>query len=130
RLGEALAGPAGEFDAVMRFVEDPRLSGLCRTVVFEAAQTQIAGSDAPRPMLARFVRTAFHLLALPEAAAMHDQISGDMLPQLLGLAGAAPTITAEQAFSGAAAERSQAEQQPARSRNQPQAQQLLRWPRR
>jgi hypothetical protein len=61
---------------------------------------------------------------------MHDQISGDMLPQLLGLSGAAPTITAEQAFSGAAAERSQAEQQLARSPNQPQAQQLLRWLRR
>ena len=127
RLHEAIAGTPNDFDAVMRFVEDPRLSPVCRTIIVEAAHTQIAGADAPQAVLARFVRTAFHLTAMPEAADMRDQLLSDMLPQLLALGGARPTVTATQVFAGADAERQRAEQIVSRSSDQPGAQRLLQW---
>jgi hypothetical protein len=130
RLADAFTGSPNEFDGVMRFVEDPKLSPICRTIIVEAAHAQIAGSGVAEPVLARFVRAAFHLLAMPEAAAMHDQLVSDMLPQTLGLGTATPTITAERAFSAAPAERQQAEQTLTRSTDQQAAQRLIRWLRR
>jgi len=126
RLHEVMSGSPNDFDAVMRFVEDPKLAPVCRTIIVEAAHTQLAGSDAPQPILARFVRTSFHLIALPEATDMHDQLLSDMLPQLLALRGVKPTITAAEVFGGANADRQQAEQIVSRS-SDPGAQRLLQW---
>ena len=127
RLHEVISGPPNGFDVIMRFAEDPKLSPVCRTIIVEAAHTQLAGSDAPQPVLARFVRAAFHLAAMPEAADMHDSLLSDMLPQLLALGSSRPVITATQVFAGADAERQQAEQILSRSSDRPGAQRLLQW---
>ena len=130
RMASAVGGPPNDFDSVMRFTEDPRLSTICRTIIFEAAHTEIAGSNVPEPIVARFVRTAFRLLAMPETAAMHEQISTDMLPQVLGLEKREPSVTAEQVFAGAPAERQQAEQALAHAGDQQSVQRLVQWLRR
>ena len=127
RLHEVITGSPNDFDAVMRFAEDAKLSPVCRTIIVEAAHTQLAGSDAPEPVLARFIRGAFHLIAMPEAAEMHDQLLSDMLPQLLALGSTRPTITATKVFAGANTERQQAEQVLSRASDQPGAQRLLQW---
>jgi hypothetical protein len=80
---EAIANFA-DFNAIMEFMERPSLNRIARATLLMSIPDSVL---APEPQLTRHIdRLAvamFRLLALPEAAALHENIVGTYLPNLL-----------------------------------------------
>ena len=99
RLGEILFANPEDFDVLMGFVEDPQLSAVTRTVLFENIYASIVdATEAPPSFPSRLVVSGCRLLQLPEAATIHSNLLDDYLPSLLGTNEPAPRLTADQVF--------------------------------
>ncbi|APR88254.1 hypothetical protein A7982_13603 [Minicystis rosea] len=81
------------FESLAAFLEDPALSHVTRTTLVMKLSTAIDMAEPPVPKHAsRFAITLFRLLALPEAARLHDNLVGTYLPNLLGLGSPHPRL--------------------------------------
>jgi hypothetical protein len=106
----SLLGNISEFSSVMRFIENPKLSPLARTTLLDYAATEFGDARSPSPpIVLKFVVTLFNLIAMPEAAPLHDNIVGVYLPDVLRLNQVDGKFSASQVFYGAASERARAE---------------------
>jgi hypothetical protein len=127
RMADVLTGPPEELEAVLRFVEDPRLSPVCRTMIFEEVEAQYGSAGLSERSRARIALSAFRLLAMPEALPMHEAIASETLPKVLGLGRAKPVLTATTVFAGAADDRRRAEAAVTGLADQAHARRLLEW---
>jgi hypothetical protein len=127
RMADVLAAPPEELEAVLRFVEDPRLSPVTRTMIFEEVEAQYGSAGLSERARARIALSAFRLLAMPEASAMHDAIASETLPKLLGLGRPKLVLTATTVFAGAADDRRRAEAAVAGLADPAQSRRLLEW---
>lgn len=111
RLKEILFLKWEEFDALMAFVEDPKLSSITRTVLFENIFTRVVDAEnAPPTFPARIVLSGFRILRIPAAASLHGDLVREFLPGLLGVNDPIPRLTASEVFKLHPAERDLAEQ--------------------
>ncbi|APR87763.1 hypothetical protein A7982_13112 [Minicystis rosea] len=104
---EALSSPAA-FDSIASFMEEPALGHVPRTTLVMNVSTAIDMAEPPVPKQAnRFAVTLFRLVALPEAARLHDNLVSTYLPNLLGL-GSADARRPEDVFHDLPADRAKA----------------------
>lgn len=104
-----LLGNAAEFSALLRFVENPDLSPVARTTLLDFATSEIGEARAPSPQALRaLVNTLFHLVAMPEAQALHDNVIGVYLPAVLRWNGSHYSVGTAEVFP-APADRARAE---------------------
>ena len=106
----SLLGNISEFSSLMRFIENPKLSSVARTTLLEFAVSEIGDVRSPSPpIVLRLVVTLFNLIALPEAAGLHDNIVAVYLPDVLRWQQVDGKLSASQVFQGAPSERARAE---------------------
>lgn len=94
---QALREPQA-FDTIVSLIEEPSCDRIARLTLFNAVEEVQAGESPPH--VRRVVRAMFHLLALPEASDMHDNLVETYIPNVLGLVGGATKTTAAQVFAG------------------------------
>jgi hypothetical protein len=123
---EAVANFAA-FNLIMEFMERPALNRIARATLLMSIPSSIL---APEPQLTKHIdRLAvamFRLLALPEAATLHDNIVGTYLPNLLD-AGEPTARPASVVFKGYPNEQSRASRALAAHKNHDAAAVLLNW---
>jgi hypothetical protein len=106
----SLLGSISEFSSLMRFIENPKLSSVARTTLLDFAVSEIGDIRSPSPpVVLRLVVTLFNLIAMPEATALHDNIVGVYLPEVLRWNRGEGKLSASQVFLGAPSERVRAE---------------------
>lgn len=114
------------FDALLGVVLEPACSTTTRAVLFDAVYGAGLERDA-LPHVRRLVRAMFQLLALPQAAGLHDNLIGTWLPNALGLDGGLPQRTAAEIFAGDPAGRTAATRTLAAYRGSADAGKLRAW---
>jgi hypothetical protein len=87
RDGAEAMADLGKLDAVAALLEDPRLGDGARTTLVMTLSTAVAAPEPPAlKHVDRFALALFRLLAMPQTAALHDNLVGTYLPDTLGLA--------------------------------------------
>jgi hypothetical protein len=82
---EAMANFAA-FDSIVEFMERRSLNRVARaTLLMSIPDAVLAPEPPPADHVDRFAVAMFRLLDMPEAAALHENIVGTYLPNLLGL---------------------------------------------
>jgi hypothetical protein len=76
---------AEQFDALMRFLEEPNFGPVARLTLLTPIYSMFLTGTIDSALLNRFAVALFRLLRLPTAASLHDNIIGTYLPNLLGL---------------------------------------------
>ena len=76
---------AEQFEALLRFLEEPNLGPVARLTLLTPIYSMFLTGTIDAALLNRFVITLFHLLRLPNAGSLHDNIVGTYLPNVLGL---------------------------------------------
>ena len=93
RHGDQAMKDLGAFEQIARLLEDPKCSRVMRGSLLIAVYDAVTMiEDAPRTR--RLALALFRLLAMPEAADLHDNLIEPYLPNLLGLTGGLPKHTA------------------------------------
>jgi hypothetical protein len=88
RLPEAFFSRFPDFDAVMRAVEDPRLSAVATRMLLSAAYTKLMVYDpAPSAFLNRLLAATQRLLQTPRGEPLRTEVLETFLPNLLGITG-------------------------------------------
>ena len=106
----SLASNVEEFSSLMRFIEYSQLAVVARTALLDSAVADVGEARSPSPqILLSLVATLFHLLAMSEAAGIHDNIVEVYLPEALRLDRGAGRFSASQVFQLAPSERAKAE---------------------
>lgn len=110
RFQGSLLGSISEFSSLLRFIENHKLSSVARTTLLDFAVSEFGDVRSPSPPLVlKFVVTLFNLIAMPEAAALHDNLIGVYLPEVLRWNHLDGKLSASQVFQGAPSERARAE---------------------
>jgi len=111
RLYSTVLQDAGLFDRVLALIEQSDLSPAARSHLLDHLDAEIAAyDDLPDRTVNAYARGLFRLIGAEHAAALHDEIVGVMLPDLLRLEQDDPDRTADVVFDGAPAERNRARQ--------------------
>jgi hypothetical protein len=125
--GVLFADPAG-FTQLLAFLENPALAPAVRGMVLRDLYGRMILADpAPPAFTNQLVVSSFHLLAEPQAAALHVELAGTLLPNLLGIIGGATKKNAADIFRDAPADRAAAERTVAAYADRSAAEPLARW---
>lgn len=128
RLGDLLFSDSSGFGALVAFVEDPALPLPFRGMVIrEMFSRLLLVGPAPAAFVDRLALAGFRVLAQPEAQALHAELVGVLLPNLVGVRGGAPKRSAAEVFRGAAQERAAAERALAALPDSRAAEPMLAW---
>lgn len=123
---EAMADP-GEFELVARLLEEPGLNQMARTTLVMTLPTSVLAQEPPASrQLNRLALAFFHLLAMPEARKLHDNIVGTYLPNLLDLPGGTPRPSSS-VFHDSPGERTRAEKALAAYKGSESVEPLVMW---
>jgi hypothetical protein len=110
RLDEVLFRDAEGFNELMSSLETPIVSSRFRGIILREIYSRALLADpAPPGFDDRLVVGTLRIIALPEAAPLHDDLLKTYLPNLLGLEGGATKKRAESIFRRFPGEREQAE---------------------
>jgi len=75
-----------QFELIAAFLEDPALNRLARDTLVMTLSTAVDGPEPPAVKhISRLAIAMFHLLAMPEAKDLHDNLVGTHLPNLLDI---------------------------------------------
>lgn len=128
KLADSLLGDVGIFEALMKFIENPSLSGPTRSALLTFVYSKVTAQDpAPKPYGQKLAVMMFHLIALPQASALHNNIISVFLPNLLGLRGGATRKKAEALFQEIPVERQKAERILREYRGEASTNALMKW---
>lgn len=128
KLADSLLGDAGVFESLMRFIENPSLSIIARSALLTFVYSKVTAQDpAPKPYGQKLVVMMFHLIALPQASALHNNIISVYLPNLLGLSGGATRKKAEDLFQEIPGERQKLERILQEYRGEASTDALVKW---
>ena len=115
-------------EATLRFLEAPALSYRARVMLLEAVTTYVTMSNtASEEDLDRLAIAMFRLLALPQAAELHDNLIETDLPNLLGIVGGGKKRSASQVFQRHPSDRQVAERAISSYHGTASKQPLLAW---
>ncbi len=89
-----------DFDAFMRQIENPALSGVARRIVFPDLYSRMIMLGAKPPWIARLMEGTFRIIALPDTGDLGRNLIGTYLPRLLGVKGGANLQRADEIFAG------------------------------
>ena len=129
KFDDSLLQDIDAFRLLMKFIENPTLSTVARSTLLTSVYHKLIAFDpAPMPYVQALTVTMFHLVALPQASALHDNILQVYLPNLLGLSGGGPPRKkAGDVFRGIPEERQKAERALQAYRGKVPADALMRW---
>lgn len=129
KFDTSLLKDVDQFGVLMRFLEDPALPIVARsTLLTNIVSRVIAADPAPMPYVQALTVTMFHLVALPDALPLRDNIFEVYLPGLLGLSsGGVTKKKAVDVFRGIPEERQKAEGVLQKYRGEAAADALMRW---
>jgi hypothetical protein len=115
------------FARLAQFVEDPSLSLIVRSTLVKNINAALLARDpVPTPFVSTWVATLFHVMGMPAASGIHDNILQVFLPNVVGISGGAAKRKASDLFRDAPAERERAERILAAYRG-PAAQAVSQW---
>jgi hypothetical protein len=116
------------FDRFLTLIERPDLSPVARHHLLDHLDAEIAAyDDLPERTVDAYARGLFRLVGAEPAAALHDEIVGVLLPDLLRLEQGKPRRTADAVFAAASAERDRARQNLRGYRGPASTEALSRW---
>jgi hypothetical protein len=99
------------FDQAMSLLEKPDLAPITRTMLLDELTSKVmATPQAPDEEVNRLVVEMFRLLAMPQAADLHEQIVQPLLPNLVGISGRGRKRPAATVFEKFPSDRPSAEQ--------------------
>lgn len=128
RYETAITGNPANFEGLMQFIEQPKLSYVARaTLLSDVYSYFLATPSASAAHIYRLAITMFRLLSIPEAEGLHDNLISVFLPNLLGLTPGAEKRTPGEVFSAYPAERQSAEQALLKHHFGASPVELLRW---
>jgi hypothetical protein len=108
RYGIAALADVSKFETVAALLEEPKLSGTARNTLLMTVSSAVRGHEPPKTKhVSRLAVAMFHLLAMPEAKDLHDNLVGTHIPNLLGLQHGGDR-TADQVFEDHPAEKARA----------------------
>jgi len=98
------------FSSLIRFVQVPALPPVARTPLLDFAVSEYGDARLPSSSARlSLVMALFNLIAMPEAAPLHDNVVGVYLPDVLQWNRVPGELSASQVFEGAPSERARAE---------------------
>ena len=128
REGQAAPKEKTGFEPLMEFLESPGLGGLARAALLDAVNADLVVSSTASPWHTQRLAVAmFRLLALPQAASLHDEILQPRLPNLLGLSGGGTKRSADEVFHDFPADRARALQALKAYKGEAKTADLLKW---
>jgi hypothetical protein len=105
----SLFNEMNQYGALLRFMENPKLTPVARTTLLDFVATEVSEArPSSQPIVQRFVVTLFNLIAEPEASALHDNIITVYIPDILKF-GSDRKLKASDVFRGVPGERARAE---------------------
>lgn len=110
RFHQSLLESMSGFSSLVRFIQIPSLSPAARTSLLDFAVSEFGDASAPSSNARlSLVVALFSLLAMPEAAPLHDNVVGVYLPEVLQLNHVHGGLPASRVFEGSPGERARAE---------------------
>jgi hypothetical protein len=104
KFGEQAVKDFAVYEALISVVLESTCTHTARVVLFDSLYSVGVLHESP-PHVRRLVRVMFELLAMPEAAGLHDNLIGTWIPNALGIEGGMAKRTAAEVFAGDAAGR-------------------------
>jgi hypothetical protein len=127
RFGAAALVDGQRFEPIAKLLEQRSLApGARATLVSTLVSAVTSPEPLPTGQVARLAISFFRLLAMPEAARLHDNLVGTYLPNLIGLAGGVE-LRASGVFHDRPADRGQAERALRAYKGSEPAAPLLEW---
>jgi hypothetical protein len=128
RLPQVVQRKAGDWEAVLRFIESADLPASFRSLASDAAiEALLQNSPAPETQLMRTIIGAFRLLALPDANGLQNRLLQAQLPNLLGWEGSEPKRSAQEVFRHFPKDRVASEKALRQLAPSPERDRLLEW---